>query len=362
MKPACDARTPMVYLLHSGNLFGTERMALETLAALPEYRPVVVCPPGPLQTLTAERGIETLLCTSRLAWAGAIFRLFRRNRRLICLSTSLTQVLWIVLANLCFRRSLTHLHLVHGGADERDSYSRKYLLNRLPLVQVAVSGFVRERLIHYGVRPDRIQVVGNFLSAATLAAIPPHDHWGPPPRRRGVLVSRLVPDKRVDLLLEALARHPDLRSFSFDVFGTGGQLETLRQRAAESNLPVHFHGFAADVQQRLHAYDFLLHLNGREPFGMVLLEAMAAGIPVVVPDRGGPSEIVQDGHNGLTFAADDADALAAALRRLAALGLTELDQLLGHARTTLTQTYGQASQIARYREVIEAAPTRAQSP
>lgn len=353
MKTETDVRTPMVYLLHSGNLFGTERMALETLAALPEYRPVIVCPPGPLQTLTAARGIETQLGTSRKTWVKAVFALFRQNRRLICLSTSLTQVLWIVLANLRYRRELIHLHLVHGGADERDSYGRKYLLNRLPLTQVAVSHFVRERLIHHGVRPERIQVVGNFLSAATRAAIPVHGPWGPPPRRRGVVVSRLIPDKKVDLLLEALARHADLHHLEFDVFGTGGQLEALRCRAAQQSLPVRFHGFAVDVQKRLCHYDFLLHLNGQEPFGMVLLEAMAAGIPVVVPDCGGTGEIVQDSHNGLTFSADDADSLADALRRIARLETTELQQLLDHAATTLNQTYGQAGQVARYRQLLE---------
>ncbi len=353
MSDSGDSRTPIIYLLHSGNLFGTERMALETLAALPEYLPIVLCPPGPLQDLTAARGIETHLVTSRRSMAVAVFALFRRRRRLICLSTSLTHVLWISLANLRFRRRLTHLHLVHGGADERDSYGRKHLLNRLPLTQVAVSHFVRERLIHHRVRPDRIQVVGNFLSASTRAAIPQHGSWPPPPRRRGVVVSRIVPDKRVDLLLDALARHPDLHHLEFDVFGTGGQLEPLALRAAHQQLPIRFLGFATDVQQRLCHYDFLLHLNGREPFGMVLLEAMAAGIPVLVPDSGGTGEIVQNGHNGLTFKADDADALADALRHLSQLESGALQHQLDQAQLTLTDTYGQDRQIASYRRLLD---------
>jgi len=55
----------------------------------------------------------------------------------------------------------------------------------------------------------------------------------------------------------------------------------------------------------------------REPWGLVPLEAMGRGRPVVATGRGGSGEYLRDEHNCLLFEADDADSLAAALRRLA---------------------------------------------
>jgi glycosyltransferase involved in cell wall biosynthesis len=54
-----------------------------------------------------------------------------------------------------------------------------------------------------------------------------------------------------------------------------------------------------------------------EPFGQVVVEGMAAGLPVVAAAAGGPLEIVRDGVDGLLYRPGDVEALAAALRRLA---------------------------------------------
>jgi D-inositol-3-phosphate glycosyltransferase len=59
--------------------------------------------------------------------------------------------------------------------------------------------------------------------------------------------------------------------------------------------------------------DIVVHASNREPFGRVLLEAMAAGRPVIAPREGGPLEIVSDGETGLLVPPRDPDALAAAM-------------------------------------------------
>src|SRR5262249_45452885 len=56
-----------------------------------------------------------------------------------------------------------------------------------------------------------------------------------------------------------------------------------------------------------------IHASQREPFGRVLLEAMAVGKPVVAPREGGPTEIVADGETGLLVPPRDPDALARAI-------------------------------------------------
>jgi glycosyltransferase involved in cell wall biosynthesis len=79
---------------------------------------------------------------------------------------------------------------------------------------------------------------------------------------------------------------------------------------------VHVVGHRAEVPDVLAALDLLVCPSIREPFGMVLVEAMAAGRPVIASDSGGPPEIVEHGESGLLFKTGDAAELAEAVLRL----------------------------------------------
>ncbi len=81
---------------------------------------------------------------------------------------------------------------------------------------------------------------------------------------------------------------------------------------------VSFRGFAEDVHAELARLDVLVHASTvPEPLGQVVLEGMAAGLPVVAADAGGPAEIIDDGVDGLLYPPGDEAALAERLRRLA---------------------------------------------
>jgi glycosyltransferase involved in cell wall biosynthesis len=89
-----------------------------------------------------------------------------------------------------------------------------------------------------------------------------------------------------------------------DALGLGGRLKML--------------GFREDVPQILRRVDCLVHASIlAEPFGQVVLEGMAQGLPVIASNAGGPAEIVIDGQTGLLTAPGDIEALARAMRRLA---------------------------------------------
>ena len=74
-----------------------------------------------------------------------------------------------------------------------------------------------------------------------------------------------------------------------------------------------------------------------EPFGQVVLEGMAAGLPVLAPDEGGPAEVIEDGRTGVLFASRDAGALSAGMRALAADA--ERRRSLGAAAREALATY-----------------------
>jgi glycosyltransferase involved in cell wall biosynthesis len=82
---------------------------------------------------------------------------------------------------------------------------------------------------------------------------------------------------------------------------------------------VEFVGFTEDVLAILGAVDCLVHASTvPEPFGQVVVEGMAAGLPVIASNEGGPAEVITDGVDGLLCPPGDPSALAALLLRVAA--------------------------------------------
>ena len=161
---------------------------------------------------------------------------------------------------------------------EAKSYGRKRWLNRAGVVLVAVSDFVKERLIAHGVQSQRITVIENFLPTPQDTTEKRRAPFTRPGIERVLVISRLDPIKRVDLLLDALDLAPDLRSLSIRILGTGWDAEQLQARAAQCHPNVTFTGFTADVAEELVASDVLVHCCPVEPFGLALLEAMAVGV------------------------------------------------------------------------------------
>lgn len=348
-------RTPLLYALHSGNLYGTERMSLETASGLAdEYDPVFLAPPGPALAEASRRGFGAVPFGSPRAFAAALWPLLSRSPRVAFLATGLSHSLAFAAANLVLRRPAAHLHVVHGGTDERLSYGRKRWAARSGALLVAVSGFVRERLLAHGCGAGSIEVVENFLPESQVAACPKREPFRGPGVRRAVVVSRVDPIKKVGLLLDALDADPALASLPVRVLGTGWQLEELRARAAARNPNVTFAGFSDSVAAELAASDLLVHTCPEEPFGLAILEAMAAGIPVLVPDAGGAGLLVEEGATGFRFRAGDASDLARRLALLAGAPAELLRSVVEGARGALATRFSEAARVADYRRLLAA--------
>ena len=128
------------------------------------------------------------------------------------------------------------------------------------------------------------------------------------------LLGRLVPKKRPDLAIGALKalldQVPDARLL---IIGDGELREGLGKAAAD--LPIRFCGFLPDARRLLAALDVLLLVSKDvEAFGMVALEAMAAGIPVVAGPSPGPRSVL--GPVGFYYERAEAEDVAAALKRV----------------------------------------------
>jgi glycosyltransferase involved in cell wall biosynthesis len=91
----------------------------------------------------------------------------------------------------------------------------------------------------------------------------------------------------------------------------------LRAQTAALGLDdvVTFAGFQSNVPEWMQAMDVFVHASEHEPFGIVVIEAMALGKPVIAGSEGGPSEVITDGENGLLVPFGDAGSLAKAIVR-----------------------------------------------
>ncbi len=158
---------------------------------------------------------------------------------------------------------------------------------------------------------------------------------GAPGARRGdfdLVVSALVPYKRVDLAVRAYTRG----GFPLKVVGTG--TETARLRAA-AGANVEFLGWRSNAEIReLYRTCRLLVFPGEEDFGIVPVEAQACGAPVVAFARGGAVETIAAERTGIFFAEQTEETLLAAVSRCAGRAWNE-DEIRRNAERFSAQAY-----------------------
>jgi glycosyltransferase involved in cell wall biosynthesis len=124
---------------------------------------------------------------------------------------------------------------------------------------------------------------------------------------------RMVPEKGQIYLIGALKYLKDeWKDLKCLFIGEGPSLSKLKKVASESGMDdiCIFSGMRKDIELIYPALDLFILPSIREPFGLVLLEAMASGIPVLATDSGGPSEFIESGVNGFLVIPKDSKALA----------------------------------------------------
>nr|WP_183341003.1 glycosyltransferase family 4 protein [Microlunatus antarcticus] len=130
-----------------------------------------------------------------------------------------------------------------------------------------------------------------------------------------VTVTRLAPQKNLDLLLDLAAATRDRAGLSYALVGSGPLRDALARRVADERLPVTLVGASDDVASWYHAADLVLLPSRWEARALVAQEAMLAGVPLVATRVGGIPELV--GEAAVLIDPDDARAAAGVVRDLA---------------------------------------------
>ena len=230
------------------------------------------------------------------------------------------------------RADLVHTHLVHadvyGAFGARRLVSTKHnddpfragafrfveraLARRASRVIAITAALARFQVERVGLPRDKVEVIHYGLDDLPQAwgANPPD----PVPRDAPLLlaVCRLEPQKGVDVAIRALR---DVPRAHLVVLGEGPQRKELEALGDER---VHLLGRVPDVAAWLRRADVLVHPVRWEGFGLALLEAMLASLPVVATRVSSIPEIVVDGETGVLVPPDDPAALAAAVNRVLA--------------------------------------------
>lgn len=168
---------------------------------------------------------------------------------------------------------------------------------------IAPSRFVQALLVEYGVAESKIVHVPHFIDASDWT--PAYDG------SYALYVGRLSEEKGVDVLIRAAAKR---KKIPVRIVGTGPDEARLKALAAHLGAKnVEFAGFRAgeDLRREYAGARFVVIPSvWYEVFGLIALEAYAAGKPVVATQIGGLAELVRDGETGLTASVGDAADLA----------------------------------------------------
>lgn len=344
----------------------------------------VAGPPGEMLAAAAELGVKVFPIPLRgeldpLQDAWAVFQLSRvlRRERVSILHLHGTKAGLVGRLAAVFARTPVVFFTVHNSVfyAEWPAYKKKFLaltekaLARYTYRIITVSEALRQELIaREGLKPERMVTVYNGINPEEFQVTEPREVLR---RRLGLpvgaplvgTVARLVPQKGLSYLIEAAALFPPEEWPFFVVVGDGPLRAELQELADKSGVGSRFvfTGVRHDVPLILGALDLLVLPSVTEGLGLVLLEAMAASLPVVATAVGGVPEVVLDGETGLLVSPGDPAALARAIadllrvperaRQLGAAGRERVARLF-----TVERMVGQIS--ALYQEALAGAGLR----
>lgn len=210
---------------------------------------------------------------------------------------------------------------------KRDGYHRA-LYRRVDLMLVITRRLQEEARRFLPLPPERVQLLYHGIPAPS----PPsargcaelRGRAGVPPEAFLIgLIGRIEPAKGQHVLVDAVgslaARGCDAHAVLLGHAMQPRYLEDLRARIARAGLDarVRHHDFHPRAAEIMGCFDCMVLTTYNETFGLVLIEAMRAGVAVIGTDAGGVPEIIDDGKTGLLVPPGDAAALADAIERLA---------------------------------------------
>jgi glycosyltransferase involved in cell wall biosynthesis len=336
--------------------FGTERVAAQTLLqianpfavqtvrkAVREFRPDVVwvnmfahhLSPAALLAIGAVPAVLFVSDYKAVCPLGS--KLLPDNR--LCLSSA---------GRICFQSGC--VSFPHWARDQARYALIRAALRRVDRV-IACSEWMRQSLLQDGVQSEAVPLPIPAVASGFMRK--------PAQEPRFLYFGRLVPEKGVALLIRAFARlRQDFNKARLTVVGEGAAWASLHALAADLGISreVEFLGWHSPEQldgPLSEAWAAVVPSLWAEPHGLVAVEAIVRGTPVVCSAAGGLGEIVEEGVSGLKFPNNDEQALLRCLRQVASGGAFPDRTVPADAVSRVRARYDMASHIKRIRQIFK---------
>ena len=365
----------VLHVIGGGEVGGAEELVLTQMQLLDKnrYQPFMVCLcAGTFDELVAEKGFQAQVMAMKhrldLTPVQPLRELIRREGIDIVHTHG-------VRANLVARKAarlegipvVTTVHSVLRF--DYDSWLKAAfarLITRLTNHNsdhfIAISGAIRDEIESMGVSPAKISVIYNGLNVSRFTESRPAAELA---RELGLaegkkvvsMVARLHPVKGHRYFLEAARQVIDAgMEAQFLIIGEGEQRRKLEALVKQLGLQeqVRMPGYWGKVEDIYAVSDLLCVPSVMEGLGLVVLEAMYFGVPVVASNTGGIPEIITEGKNGLLVEPRDADQLARAIKRiLTEPGLAESLVAEGHQTVEDFSQERMARQVEKIYETLK---------
>lgn len=339
--------TRILFLNHVSKISGAEQGLLDIVKCLDrkKFKPLVVIPShGTLADILTQHGVQT---------ACMPLKRFKKTSNPLVLTLCVFNLFRVIprLARLIRQERIDILHAnsnnaqIYGGLaaklagipsvwHSRDLVDLGLLgkwLYRLSSKTIAISDAVDQHLRQYISDGEKLVTIHNGIDVEKYHGQGERDavrnELGIGKDRFVIaMAGQLVPWKNHPLFLRAASliagEVPDAYFLVIgdDLFGDHMDYrKSLQDLVQELDLSerINFTGYRTDIVRVLDSIDLLVHPASREPFGRVILEAMALGKPVVAVDSCGPGEIIRNEVDGILTPADNPEEMAKAAVRLA---------------------------------------------
>jgi glycosyltransferase involved in cell wall biosynthesis len=230
---------------------------------------------------------------------------------------------------------------------------------------MACSAWIKDYMAHQGLDPEKIDVVYNSIDAEKYA----RDDEVRKKFREGL---RISPDEKIfaaagifrrnkgfDFLIRAFAEFARSRCDVRLLLAGDGEERKIYSGLVESldvrDRVIISDGYVPDIRPWLWGADFFVLPSRGEPFGIILLEALASGLPVIATDEGGPREIITHEANGLLTPVDDVPSMIRTMERMITASASEISVMTALGRECLSDFTSKALAgkcLAIYKKVL----------
>lgn len=318
---AAARKIKVVHIIPTLDLGGAERIAVDLVRYgnrdVFDFSVVTIVGGGPLEADLRAAGVPYYslkkMTTLGLGMLVELTQLLNRLEPDIVHTHLFGAHLWGQVASMLNRVPIMVASEQNTDVDLGELRTRvKQLLSYSADTVIAGSSAIRDFLIKQGhISEDKIVVVRNAIETKKYLDVPAPEFGH---TLKLLAIGRLQEQKGHDILIEALTQLHGI-PWELTIVGTGEMLDELSDRATlhHINDRVHFVGATTDVARVIGEHDVVVMPSRWEGIGLVVMEGMAAGRPVIASNVGGIPELIEHGKTGLLVQPENTHALAEAI-------------------------------------------------